>query len=193
MLPFTEQQCFFVTILVFVIVGFQRGWRRELITLVFVLLAAILIRPGTNTSRGIVSFLTRIPSLISYLFTGTAGSSSTAGNSFTNFIGPWGTLIAFALIVALGYFIGNKAFPKPTTPGERFIGIVPAVISGAFILAYLTSGSFFPKNQQGQSFFSVVVQPPDPSNYMPIIFVIAVIAAVIGLIASRAKKPAAKK
>ncbi|GAC1423869.1 MAG: hypothetical protein NVS4B1_12600 [Ktedonobacteraceae bacterium] len=194
-LPFTDQQCFFVAILVFIVVGFQRGWRRELITLVFVLLAVILIRPTTNGGF-ITGLFTRIPAMFGYLLTGSTRTNATTTAVSNNFLGPWGILLAFILVVALGYFVGQRVFPKPTTPTERFIGIVPSMISGAFILGYLTTGNFFAKNQQGQSFFSVVVQPPDPTNYVSIIFVIAVVAVVIGLIAAKAKKsapPAGKK
>ncbi len=194
-LPFTASECFFVAILVFIVVGFQRGWRRELITLVFVLLAVILIRPSTDGGF-IAGLFARIPALFNYLFTGSTQTGSTGTAISNNFLGPWGTLLTFAIVVAIGYVVGNRAFPKPTTPTtERFIGIVPSVVSGAFILGYLTTGNFFAKNQQGQSFFSVVVQPPDPINYMPILLVIGIIAVVVGLIAGRAKKaaPPAKK
>jgi hypothetical protein len=187
-LPFTNSQCFFVAILVFIVVGFQRGWRRELITLVFVLLAVILIRP--NASGFITGLFARIPAMLGYLFTGSTQTGATGTAVSNNFLGPWGTLLVFIIVVALGYIVGQRVFPKPATPAERFIGIVPSVISGAFILYYLTTGPFFAKNTSGQSFFSVVVQPPDPTNYVPIIFVIAVVAVVVGLIAARAKKPA---
>ena len=193
-LPFTAQQCFFVAILVFIVVGFQRGWRRELVTLVFVLLAVLLIRPGSGGGF-IGELFARIPAVFGYIATGSTNTTATASTATSNFLGPWGTLLAFALVVAIGYVVGQRAFPKPTTPTERFLGIVPSVISGAFILGYLTSGNFFAKNQQGQSFFSIVVQPPDPTNFVPVIFAIAIIAVVIGLIAGRAKKsaPPAKK
>ncbi len=186
-LPFTSQQCFFVAILVFVIVGFQRGWRRELVTLVFVLIAVILIRPGDGLITGLFA---RIGEMVGYLATGSTQRASTATTATSNFLGPWGTLLAFVVVVALGYVVGNRAFPKPTNPAERFIGIVPSVISGAFILGYLTTSNFFAKNAQGQSTFSVVVQAPDPTNYVPVLFVIAIIAVVIGLIAARTKKSA---
>ncbi len=193
-LPFTAQQCFFVAILVFIVVGFQRGWRRELVTLVFVLLAVLLIRPGSG--GGFISeLLARIPAVFGYIATGSTSTTAATSTATSNFLGPWGTLLGFALVVAIGYVVGQRAFPKPTTPTERFLGIVPSVVSGAFILGYLTSGNFFAKNQQGQSFFSIVVQPPDPTNFVPVIFAIAIIAVVIGLIAGRAKKsaPPAKK
>ena len=191
-LPFTASECFFVAIVVFVIIGFQRGWRRELVTLVFVLLAVILIRPGSDGGF-IASLFARIPSMLSYLFSGSTQTSSTGATISNNFLGPWGILLAFLIVVVLGYVAGNRIFPKPAAPTERILGIVPSLISGAFILGYLTTGNFFAKNQLGQSFFSVVVQPPDPMNYVPILFVIALVAVIVGFIVSRAKKPAAKK
>ena len=185
-LPFTAQQCFYVAIIVFVIIGFQRGWRRELITLVFVLLAVVLVRPGNNL---ISSLFNRLLSAFGYIATGSTGSGSSAIPN--NFLGMWGTLLVFALVIAIGYLVGNRVFPKPTNPADRILGVVPSVISGAFILYYLTSGDFFARDAQGQSFFSIVVQPPDPTRYVFVIFVIAILAVIAGLImAARAKKPA---
>jgi hypothetical protein len=186
-LPFTEQQCFFVAILAFVVIGFQRGWRRELVTLVFVLLAFFLIRPDSGRSFG--EFLARIPAVFAYLLGGTAAPPTTTADQVSSFLGPWGPLLIFAAIVALGYYIGNKAFPKPALPTERFIGIIPAIIYGAFILAYLSS--ILPKSQG--NLVTVAVQAPDPSNYVPVIFAIAIVALVVALVAARAKKPPAKK
>jgi hypothetical protein len=188
-LPFTSQECFFVAILAFIVVGFQRGWRREIITLVFVLLAVVLIRPGSGNVFS--QFIGRVFSSISYLIFGSQGNSSSSATSFLD--GGLGTLFLFALVVVLGYVIGNRVFPRPASPVDRFLGVIPAVISGAFILYYLVNGGFFGKTAQGQSIFSVVVQPPDPSNYLSIIFIIAIIASIIAFAMSRGKKPAAKK
>lgn len=187
-LPFTDQQCFFVAILVFAIVGFQRGWRRELVSLVFILLAVFLVRPDSSKTFG--QFLGRLPSTLSYLLTGTAQSSAPPPAT-SSFMGPLGSLLLFIVIGAIGYLVGNKVFAKPTTPQERFIGIVPAIISGAFVLAFVSN--FFPRNAAGRSLFTVAIQPPDPGNYLPVIFVIAVVSLVVGLIAARTKKTPAKK
>jgi len=188
-LPFTAQQCFFVVIVIFIVLGFLRGWRRELVTLVFVLLAVFLVRPD---SINIVSdFLSRLPSTFGYLTTGNTTQSASTSMA-TGSMAPFWSLLLFFGVIALGYFVGSKAFPvKPSTPHERFIGIVPAVVSGAFVIYYLTN--YFPKATSGQSVFTVAVQSPDPAGYLPVIFVIAVIAAVIGLIVSKAKKTAPKK
>ncbi|HEU5230571.1 MAG TPA: hypothetical protein VFU49_22305 [Ktedonobacteraceae bacterium] len=187
-LPFTDQQCFFVAILVFAVVGFQRGWRREMVSLVFVLMAVFLVRPDSSKSFG--QAVSRLPGTFSFLVTGTA-QSGPANAGGVNLLGPLGSLLIFVAIAAVGYLVGNKAFGKPTTPQERIIGIVPAIVSGAFVLAFLSN--FFPKNPAGQSLFTVAIQPPDPGNYLPVIFLIAVTALVVALIAARTKKTPAKK
>jgi hypothetical protein len=186
-LPFTEQQCFFVAILAFAVIGFQRGWRRELVTLVFVLLAFFLIHPDSSRSLG--QFLARLPSVFAYLLGGSAAPQTATADQVTTFLGPWGPLLLFAAIIALGYYIGNKAFGKPGTPQERFIGVIPAIIYGAFILAYLSS--ILPKSQG--NLVTVAAQWPDPSNYVPVIFAIAIVALIVALVAARAKKPPAGK
>lgn len=193
-LPFTDQQCFFVVIFAFAIGGFIRGWRRECISLIFILLAAVLIHPSTSQVFG--QFLSRLLSSIGFLLTGKQASGGVAATSATSGFGPFWTLLIFALLVALGYYVGNRAFPKPTAPAERFIGVIPALIAGATVLYYINTGGFFARTADGQTTFSTVFMLPDPAQYVPIMFVIAIIAAVIALISSRTKKappPAAKK
>ncbi len=187
-LPFTDQQCFFIAIVVFAAIGFQRGWRREVVSLAFILLAVLLVRPDSSRTFG--QFLSRLPATAAFLVSGT--SQQSAPVPANGFLGPLGSVLIFAAIAVIGYFVGNRAFPaKPSTPQERLIGIVPAIISGAFVLGFLSN--FFPKNPAGQSLFTVAIQPPDPGNYVPVIFVIAVVVVVVALIAARAKKTPAKK
>ena len=65
LLPLNSQQCFFITMLVFIVVGFSRGWRREVMSLVFVLLAVVLIHP--DTSDALNGFLARLGNFITFL------------------------------------------------------------------------------------------------------------------------------
>src|SRR5258708_15217643 len=111
-LPLTAQQCFFVAIFAFIVAGFYRGWRRETISLIFILLAVILVHPGT--SQSVMTFLQRVPSIFSYLITGKGSTvaQTTPTSSWSNFR-PFFSLLLFALILALGYVVGNRAFPKP--------------------------------------------------------------------------------
>ena len=169
-----SQTLFLLVMLVFAFIGFQRGWKREVVSLVFVVLAAILIRPNTSDSVG--GFFNRLPSMFAYL----SGQpqpeqhQATVGNFFT---GPTWSFFIFVGLCLLGYYIGNRVFPKPATPQERFIGIIPAIIAGAFVLAYLT-----------QYVQTVSVSTPNPSNYVAIIFIVAIVALVVALIAGRVKK-----
>ncbi|HZR42960.1 MAG TPA: hypothetical protein VFB12_22765 [Ktedonobacteraceae bacterium] len=182
-LPLSEQQCFFVAILAFAVIGFQRGWRRESLTLVFVLLAFVLIQPAS--SRAIGTFLGRIPAGVGYITTGTGSTAATTTPA--DFLGgAFGSLLIFAGLVGLGYYLGNRAFPKPALPQDRFIGVVPAVISGGFILNYLSQ--YLPKNTAGQPYVAVNVPAPDATNMVPVIFVVAIVSVVIALIVARAKK-----
>jgi ABC-type polysaccharide/polyol phosphate export permease len=185
-LPFTDQQCFFVAILVFMVFGFRRGWRRELVSLVFVLLAVFLIKP--NTSDYVGGFLARLPGIVAYL----TNAQPQPVSSSTGFLaGPFWSLVFFVGLVALGYYVGNRVFPKPSTPQERLIGIIPAIISGAFVLSFL--GGYIRTTSGGRSNININVQPPDPTSYIPIIFVIVIVAIVAALIVSRARKAPAKK
>lgn len=184
-LPFTEQQCFFVAIVAFIIIGFTRGWRRELVSLVFILLASFLVHQDTSNTVG--NFVSRLPAVIGYA----AGSSSAPqAATYTTFLGgPFWSLVIFIALVALGYYVGNKAFPPPATPQERFVGIVPALLGGAFILGYFSS--YF-KATGGQSALIVNVQSPDPMHYLTIILLIAALAVLVAFFAAR-RKSAAKK
>jgi hypothetical protein len=185
-LPITDQGCFFVAIFGFGVVGFTRGWRREVISLVSVLLSVFLIHPDSAKNFGLT--VVRVPAVIGFLITGTPQADPAA--PLKGPLVPWESLVLFAVVVVLGYVVGNKVFPGPSGHHERFIGIVLALVSGAFIMTYVDS---FLSQQGGQPRVTVAVGTPDPTNYLPILFVIAIIALVIALIAARAKKTSAKK
>src|SRR5436190_6438454 len=121
-LPLTSQQCFFVTMLAFIVMGFSRGWRREIMSLVFILLAVVLIHP--DTSDALNGFLGRVGNFISYLSGGGQPLNSPPSSSGLSFLGgPFWSLVIFLLVAVLGYYIGNRVFPAPTTTHERFIGV----------------------------------------------------------------------
>lgn len=185
-LQFTDQQCFFAVMVVFVALGLQRGWRREMVSLVFVLLAVILVRPESVKNLG--AFFGHGLSMLGSVVTG-ASQKASAGTD-NQFPGPWGSVVLFVGLIVLGYFVGNKAFAKPATPAERFIGVVPAVASGAFVLSYVSS--MVPKNAAGQAVYTVPVVLPDPVNYMPVLLLIVIVAVLIALVMSRSKRPVKK-
>ncbi len=187
-LPLNSQQCFFITMLVFIVVGFIRGWRREIMSLVFILIAVVLIHP--DTSDALNGFLGSIGNFVAYL-SGSAPLNSAPSSPGLSFLGgPFWSLVIFVLIVALGFYVGNRVFPQPTSAHEQFLGVIPGIISGAFILFYLSS---YAKSTGGSANLQVQIAPPDPTTFVPVIFVLALIALVVGLIASRFKKAPAKK
>ena len=169
---------FVIAILAFMILGFQRGWRREVISLVFVLLATFLV--NVKTSDFVGSFLSHIPGAITILLGGTPSQAPAQGPLITGWV-P--SLLIFAGVVILGYF-------KPATPPERIIGIIPGVLSGAFILWYLEG---FIQAATGNPTIPLNFADSDPGKYVPIIFVIGILALVVAVIAARAKKAPAKK
>lgn len=171
---------FILAILVFIVLGFQRGWRRELVSLVFVLLACFLVTP--STSDGLSMFLGQIPRAFALLTNPASAPPPPTSPGF--FSGPWWSLAIFAGLIFLGYVVGNKVFPKPATPPEQFIGIIPAVISGAFIFWYLSRYQPTPV---------IDLSATGPTAYIPVIFVILILALVVALISARVKKAPAKK
>jgi hypothetical protein len=184
MLPLNTEQCFFISMFAFGVVGFRRGWRREVISLVFVLLAVVLVRPYTSDILN--GFLVRLGNAIAYLSgSGQLTSSPPSSQSLSFLGGPFWSLVIFILIVALGYYIGYKAFEGPKTPHERFLGIIPALISGAFVLFYLSD---YVTNTEGPGNHQIQVPMPDPSSFVPTIIIFSIISLITAFVASRLKK-----
>ncbi|HLG76187.1 MAG TPA: hypothetical protein VKX46_07215 [Ktedonobacteraceae bacterium] len=180
----TAPQCFFLVILIFAVVGFQRGWKRELVSLGFSLGAILFLYLGGG--GGLAQFIfVRLP-VIAQIAVNNSGSTPHA----TTTVVSSGqvlitTIVAFVVIIGAGYLIGNKAFPKPTQPAERLLGILPAVISGYFIMLYVTNVL------TKASAITLGVSTPSQGtigNYMLIIFIVAVVVVVAALIATNAKK-----
>ncbi|HZS79767.1 MAG TPA: CvpA family protein [Ktedonobacteraceae bacterium] len=187
----TAPQCFFITILAFGLLGFVRGWRREVISLGFVLAGVLFLY--LNGGYNLAQFLfVRLPIAIQDMFggPGSAKAQSAPPSAFMIFAT---TLLTFVVIVAAGYLISNRAVPakqSAATPADRFLGIVPGVITGYALINYITST--FSK----APIITVGINTPNQNligNYMLVIFVVVVVAVVAGLIASSVKKGGAPK
>lgn len=178
----TAPQCFFIAILGFGALGFFRGWRREVVSMAFSLAGVLFLYLGGGKSLAEFLFV-RVPVIWQVISGSTSSSKVPPEPSAVNILAV--TIIAFVLIVALGYIIGNKAFPKAVTPAERFLGIIPAVITGYALISYVTN--VFAKSP----LITVGVNTPSQGqvgNYLLIIFVVTVVAVIAGLIAANAKK-----
>ncbi len=183
-LQMTAPQCFFLVILAFAVVGFQRGWRRELVSLGFSLVGVLFLYLGGG--NGLAQFLVlRVPVIAQIIVGGSTSASTTTGAVPTGDVLVT-TVITFIVIIGAGYLIGNRVFPKPNAPAERLLGILPAIVSGYFLMAYVTS--VLSKTQLIT--FGVATPKQDSvGSYMLIIVVVAVIIIVAALVATSAKKP----
>ncbi|HEU5375606.1 MAG TPA: hypothetical protein VFV38_09220 [Ktedonobacteraceae bacterium] len=185
----TAQQCFFIVILVFAVVGFQRGWKRELVSLGFSLGAVLFLYLGGGNGLAHFLFVT-VPILTQIVIS----PSGTAAHPASNAVPPTDilltTVITFIVIVGAGYLIGNKAFPKPNTPQERLMGILPAVVSGYFLMLYVT-------NVLAKSpLITFAINTPNQGqvgNSVFVLFLIALVVILAALIAASAKKSSGGK
>jgi hypothetical protein len=183
----TAPQCFFLVILAFAVIGFQRGWKRELVSLGFSLGAVLFLYLGGG--NGLAQFLfLRLP-VIAQIVVGGQSSSPSSGSVTTNDV-LIVTIVTFIVIIGAGYLIGNKAFPRPNTPAERLLGILPAIVTGYFLMLYVTNVLA----KASLVTFGVSTPKQDVvGSYMLIIVVAAVVIIVAALVATSARKPSGGK
>jgi len=182
LLPLASQECFFSVLFVFIVLGFLRGWRREVISLVCVLLAVCLIHP--DTSDALSCFLGRSGSVVAYVSGSPPLPFSSCYSAISFLRGAYWSLVIFVLLVALGYCIGDRICPQPACVLDRFFGVIPAIISGTIILFYLcfyTKAFGEPTNLQN-------VQQLNPGSFVPGIFVMVIITLVVALLVSSCNK-----
>ncbi len=180
-------QCFFLVILAFAVVGFQRGWKRELVSGGCSLVAVLFLYLGGG--NGLAQFLfLRLPVIAQIIVGGspakTTATTVPAGDVLVT------TIITFLLIIAAGYLIGNKVFPRPSTPTERLVGILPAIVTGYFLMLYVTSVL----SKASLVTFGVSTPKQDVvGSYMLIIIVVVVVILVAALVLANTRKPSGGK
>jgi hypothetical protein len=183
----TPSECFFVIILITAFLGLWRGWIREVVT------TAILL--------GVILFLLLGGSDVLYRFIFVnlvnafkALGGSTVATPDSNTVAPPSTqadflfsVLTFGGLTAVGYLVGHKAGKPPTTATHRLTGVIPGAVNGAAVVFYATR-NIVPN-------LNVNVQSPNAStvsNYLPVIFGIALLAVVVILIALSTKSKAKK-
>lgn len=189
---FSQQQCFIIAIAAFGLIGFWRGWRREVISLAFALTGVLfLLLNGGNTLAQLV--FVKLPIIFHDLVSSSPMATPSPPTPEAVLIV---TLVSFVVIVVAGYLIGNRAFPggKALQPADRLLGILPGLITGYFLITYISNT--FAKSP----LITVGLNTPSQNvvtNYVPILIIIAIVVVVAGLVASRAKKssgaPSGKK
>mgnify|MGYP001497924270 CR=1 FL=1 len=179
----TASQVFFIVIIAFGIFGLYRGWRREIISLVFILGGVLFLVLARD---GLPQFVfVNLPRAISTLLTGAAPSQPATKISSSDPRSTLSIAVFFIAFVVIGYLVSLKAAHKAATPAEHILGVIPGVVAGYAILTFLT-------NALGQtSLFSVAVSTPSQnliSSYLLVIFIVAVVAIIAGLLLASTKK-----
>jgi len=181
-------QCFFLAIIAFGVIGFQRGWRQEIISLAFTLTGILFLVFG---SLGLAQFVfINLPRAMQALLSGTASGTAPPAMTGSDPRVAISTGVAFIVFIALGYLISFRVAPKAVNAAERILGVIPAVISGYAILTFVTAA--FGKT----ALFTVGVSTPNQSligSYLLVIFVVVVVAVIVALIAASSKKKAPAK
>jgi hypothetical protein len=100
------------------------------------------------------------------------------------------SIFAVAAIIAIGYTLARRMYPKGVGP-DRTLGIIPGIITGALVAAYVTY-FIFPSTQTTQISAGTInteIIPNLTANLtVVVIFIAALVAIVIGLAAVRPKK-----
>ena len=180
-----SQQCFFIAIIAFGLIGFWRGWKREVISLAFALTGVLFLLLNGGYALAQLVFV-KTPIILHDIAGSGPAPAVTQPDSGQVLVV---TLITFVGIVVLGYIIGNRAFPnKNLVPAERLLGVLPGLVTGYFLITYISNT--FAKNPLITVGFGTPTQNL-VTNYVPLLIVVAIVVVVAGLIASRAKKPGA--
>jgi len=184
----TSSECFFVIILTAAFIGLWRGWVREVITTAILLGVILFLLLGGSDVLYRFIFVNLVDafralggSTVSAPDSGTAAPPSTQADFLF-------TLLTFGGLTTIGYVVGHKAGKPPTTATHRLTGVIPGAVNGASVVFYATR-NIIPN-------VNVDVASPDPttvSNYLPVIFGIALLAVVVILIALSSKSKSKEK
>ncbi len=183
----TSVQFFFIIIIIFGFAGLLRGWRRELVSMGFILVTVLFLFVGG--AGGLAQFVfVRIPQIIGFSTNYTIGPRTAPPNPNPTQV-LMTAVITLIIAIFLGYIVGNNAFPSPKTTTERFLGIIPGVISGFAVVSYVSN--LF-ASSPAITFGLNTPNPGSLGSYIFFIFLIALGALLIGLLASRARRSGGK-
>src|SRR5260370_8771954 len=119
-------QFYLIVIAIFAIIGFARGWRRELISMAFIVPSVLFLYVGGGD--GLAGFfLQRIPYGTNFLTDGAVGPKTLPPPPGPNQVLVV-AIIALIVAIVLGFLVANRAFKPTGTPPERLLGIFPGLV-----------------------------------------------------------------
>ena len=178
-LTLQSPQCLAIFIFLFGFIGFLQGWKRSVVVVGFTLAAILFLTIGNASGVAEIIFV-RIPQTVNILTGGAIGPKSPPPPSSTQVL--ISALLVLGLAMLLGFIIGGRAFPTATQAMERFVGIIPGLVTGYAVISYVSR--LFAANPT----ISVGVTTPSASslgNYIVVLVIIALVAIVVGLITAR--------
>ena len=128
-----ETQCLFFLLLIGAIVGFLRGWQREVITAAIVLGVVLFLVVGGD---GIVwNFLfVGIPNLIQ----GPAAAGAATQTAAQAPTSPFLELLEFSGLTGMGYLVGHRYGAPPKTGQHRLSGVLAGLLNGSVVTFFLS-------------------------------------------------------
>lgn len=184
----TQNECLFVILLVAAFIGLWRGWIREVITTAILLGVILFLTLG---GQGVLYqfIFVNLADAFKALFSG--NSSVSVAPADTSSQPAQGDFLfssaTFIVLTGIGYVVGHKAGKPPTAATHRLTGIIPGIVNGIAI-AFYSVKYIIPQ-------LNVNVQSPNQttvSNYLPVVFGLALLAVIVVLIALSTKGKAKK-
>lgn len=183
----TSGECFFVIILTAAFIGLWRGWIREVITTAILLGVILFLMVGGSEILYRFIFVNLV-NAFKALFSGGTVTAPSSGPAPLSSQGDFlFSLVTFVSLTGLGYLVGHRAGRPPASPTHRLTGIIPGAVNGAAVVFYATR-NIIPQ-------LDVSVQGPNATtatNYLPVIFGIALLA-VVGVLIALSTRSKAKK
>jgi hypothetical protein len=169
-----------VVIAIFGIIGFVRGWRREIISMAFIVPTVLFLYIGG--ANGLASFfLQRVPFGFNFLTGGAIGPKSLPPPPSSNEV-LLVAVVTLLVAIVVGFLVSNGALKPTGTPTERFLGIIPGLVEGIAIVAMI--GHLFASSPQ-ITFGTATPNPNNLGSGFLVIFLIAIGALIIGLLIAR--------
>jgi hypothetical protein len=169
-------QCFLIAAILFALVGLLRGWLREIVTTAIILGSILFLSLGGAQYIG--HFFTQtLPGTFNYAVNGTASPASGSTPSFS----PTITLIVFGILAILGYLIGHLFGRPPTRVSHRLAGLIPGTVNGLAVSAYGTNLFSQASSNPTPTLSIQSLNPGTATQYYPLVFLVAIVIALIVL------------
>jgi len=128
-----ETQCLFFLLMIGTVVGFMRGWQREVITAAIVLGVVLFLVVGGDSI--IWNFLfVGLPSMMQ----GPAAAGAASQAAAPAPTSPLLSLLEFGGLTAMGYVVGHRFGAPPKTGQHRFSGSLAGLLNGSVVTFFLS-------------------------------------------------------